>query len=315
MDQQFTDSIRQWLSTPREHRDVAAGAQLLLRLTGNRHIARLAEIRPDSVHDHIEQDLAHHLAIREEGYTIEEVNLLDRRLMPAMKELFASESTISAPGGADAPPAADPASDDEIVAEQDGAPHPHRGRRPDHESLPASIQKIYERGGVLWDQMRVLYERLLAAADAAPCDRFEDLHQLHVLFDEYVAGWKTYDNYKAEEDLPAESAAPSPENAAPASLDDSPEGPAETARSVDSLRKQLSRVLVKIEKAPGNISDQNLNELRSAASSIAQTLIDMGVVFSSPMSARLQTAGIVMDLNPAAADASSSEIQPEPPLS
>ena len=70
IDQKFTEELSKWLSTPRDERDVVAGAELLMRITGNRQFYATAIVRPHVVHDHVEYELQKHLAIRQEGHNV-----------------------------------------------------------------------------------------------------------------------------------------------------------------------------------------------------------------------------------------------------
>ena len=86
MDKAFTQDIADWLETPREERDVRKGAELLLRINGNRHIYHLAMIRPETAHDHVEADLKKFLKIRLDGHTMESVRQMDSELIPKVQK-------------------------------------------------------------------------------------------------------------------------------------------------------------------------------------------------------------------------------------
>ena len=183
LDKEFTKEISVWLSTSREERDVVAGAELLLRLTGNRQFYATACVRPDVVHDHVEYELNKHLSIREAGHNTETLRALERGLLSEFSAM--EESAVVS--------VADESTEDDHVV--------RRGRRADHDELPEYIQQIVEDNSVRYEQMRVLYNRLLSLQDAAPCDRKEDIFQLDKLHKEWGAAWKVYDHYGTEEAL------------------------------------------------------------------------------------------------------------------
>ena len=88
MDKEFTESLKRWLETPREERDVREGAELLLRINGNRHIYNLAMNRPEAAHDHVEYDLKKFLQIRLDGHTVESIREMERELLPKVRSLI-----------------------------------------------------------------------------------------------------------------------------------------------------------------------------------------------------------------------------------
>lgn len=194
LDKEFTKAISVWLSTSREERDVVAGAELLLRLTGNRQFYATACVRPDVVHDHVEYELKKHLSIREAGHNTETLRALERGLLSEFQTM--EESAVVS--------VADESTEDDAYVERAAGEAEHvvrRGRRADHDELPEYIQQIVEDNSVRYEQMRVLYNRLLSMQDAAPCDRKEDIFQLDKLHKEWGAAWKVYDHYGTAEAL------------------------------------------------------------------------------------------------------------------
>ena len=95
MDKAFTQDIADWLETPREERDVRKGAELLLRINGNRHIYQLAMIRPETAHNHVEADLKKFLQIRLDGHTMESVRQMDSELIPKVQNIITTRQDES----------------------------------------------------------------------------------------------------------------------------------------------------------------------------------------------------------------------------
>jgi hypothetical protein len=211
IDQKFTEELSKWLSTPRDERDVVAGAELLMRITGNRQFYATAIVRPHVVHDHVEYELKKHLAIRQEGHNVETLRNLERELLAECAEEFSAASSES-PVEEQAAEAADAYA---VPREGPVVSSPKRGRRADHDELPAEIQALYDDNATRYEQMRKVYQQLLTMADAEPCDRKEHIFQLDQLVKAWAAAWAAYDSYDAtavsedEDEAAAEDDAPS----------------------------------------------------------------------------------------------------------
>lgn len=220
MDKAFTQDIADWLETPREERDVRKGAELLLRINGNRHIYHLAMIRPETAHDHVEADLKKFLQIRLDGHTMESVRQMDSELIPKVQNIITTRQDESE----DAPEETD-----------DTAPA-HRGKRSDHNELPEEIRAIYERGGELFEKIKQIFTELQQMENAPACDRYEKLKVLKPLVKEYTDGWERYDNYNS--DMSQEEAVEA--------VDEAPE-PGNEVKRVGAARKFISTHVAKLE--------------------------------------------------------------------
>lgn len=193
IDQKFTEELSKWLSTPRDERDVVAGAELLMRITGNRQFYATAIVRPHVVHDHVEYELKKHLAIRQEGHNVETLRNLERELLAECAEEFGEEASTVEPVEEQAEEA------DAYAVPREGlvVSSPKRGRRADHDELPAEIQALYDENATRYEQMRKVYQQLLTMSDAEPCDRKEHIFQLDQLVKAWAAAWEAYDRYDA----------------------------------------------------------------------------------------------------------------------
>lgn len=195
IDQKFTEELSKWLSTPRDERDVVAGAELLMRITGNRQFYATAIVRPHVVHDHVEYELKKHLAIRQEGHNVETLRNLERELLAECAEEFSEEAATAEPVEEQA--GAEEADAYALPAEGPVVSSPKRGRRADHDELPAEIQALYDDNATRYEQMRKVYQQLLTMSDAEPCDRKEHIFQLDQLVKAWAAAWEAYDRYDA----------------------------------------------------------------------------------------------------------------------
>lgn len=235
IDQKFTEELSKWLSTPRDERDVVAGAELLMRITGNRQFYATAIVRPHVVHDHVEYELRKHLAIRQEGHNVETLRNLERELLAECAEEFGEEEATAEP--VEAPAAVEEASDAYAVpGEAPVVSSTKRGRREDHDALPPEIQALYEDNATRYDQMRKVYQQLLSMADAQPCDRKEHIFQLEKLVKAWADAWAAYDRYDATAVADAAEADVA-EDAAPSSTPD----PSSFANKIAAAKRYLQK--------------------------------------------------------------------------
>lgn len=271
MDKEFTESLKRWLETPREERDVREGAELLLRINGNRHIYNLAMNRPEAAHDHVEYDLKKFLQIRLDGHTVESIREMERELLPKVRTLIPppEEETESE------------LSEDDTVEETPIAPNVHRGRRPDHDELPEHVRAIYDRGGELYAKIRRTFTELQDLEKAPPCDRYEKIKILEGLYEEYIAGWDEYDAYgTADEDEETTE----------------PEDPGNEVKRVVAARKFISTHVAKLEqllKTEEPAPDEIEEERRQITERI-NLIVETGGSFKPDFAQRLRDIGVEM---------------------
>lgn len=271
MDKAFTQDIADWLETPREERDVRKGAELLLRINGNRHIYQLAMIRPETAHNHVEADLKKFLQIRLDGHTMESVRQMDSELIPKVQNIITTRQDESE----DAPEETD-----------DTAPA-HRGKRSDHNELPEEIRAIYERGGELFEKIKQIFTELQQMENAPACDRYEKLKVLKPLVKEYTAGWERYDNYNS--DMSQEEAVEA--------VDEAPE-PGNEVKRVGAARKFISTHVAKLETLlqAETIDEAEVeNERRQIAERMA-FVAETGGSFKPDFAQRINALGV--DIEP-----------------
>ena len=271
MDKAFTQEIADWLETPREERDVRKGAELLLRINGNRHIYQLAMIRPETAHDHVEADLKKFLRIRLDGHTMESVRQMDSELIPKVQNIITTRQDESE----DAPEETD-----------DTAPA-HRGKRSDHNELPEEIRAIYERGGELFEKIKQIFTELQQMENAPACDRYEKLKVLKPLVKEYTDGWERYDNYNS--DMSQEEAVEA--------VDEAPE-PGNEVKRVGAARKFISTHVAKLETLlqAETIDEAEVeNERRQIAERMA-FVAETGGSFKPDFAQRIHALGV--DIEP-----------------
>lgn len=271
MDKEFTESLKRWLETPREERDVREGAELLLRINGNRHIYNLAMNRPEAAHDHVEYDLKKFLQIRLDGHTMESIREMESELLPKVRTLIPppEEETESE------------FAEDDIVEETPTAPNVHRGRRPDHDDLPEHIRAIYDRGGELYEKIRRTFTELQDLEKAPPCDRYEKIKILEGLYEEYIAGWDEYDAYGTADEGEDTT---------------EPADQGNEAKRVAAARKFISTHVAKLEqllKAEEPAPDEIEEERRQITERI-NLIVETGGSFKPDFAQRLRDIGVEM---------------------
>lgn len=193
-DPQFTAALQAYVNAPTP--DPLEGALLLYRINGQRSFYVRARHAPTTYAPIILEKLKSHLRLRLDGITRQEAAAIERNSLPLIRQ------TLQQP-----PPS--PVSDDNAAApvistssERPQTAAPHRGRRPDHDTLPPHIQQIPEANAERFFKMKETYNRLLQMEESQPCDRYELLKILRKLDTDLRRAWQTYDDYTAPTTTP-----------------------------------------------------------------------------------------------------------------
>ncbi len=264
IDPKLTQAVADWLNTPSEKRDIQAGADLLLSLDRNRALYNTITRRPEKYGAKLERELRKHLNIRLRGMAVADVARLEEKVMPLAAETAAAPPEIS--------------TDDElpegVVA---------KGRRPDHDSLPAEIRDLWESNAARHRKIVILFNELKAMADAAPCDRFEKLTILAELDAEYRANLARYDAFAQASPLPQT------EPRLPAAPSEAPD-PVDAGKAVAAARKTISKYKKVLETAGG---DTAASETAVAKiSDAARRVLSLGASFDERNVAELVSLGV-----------------------
>lgn len=176
MDQNFTDSLKKWLETPAAERDNAAGAMMLLRLTRNRVQYNFLARKLAENASFIARELQKHYELRVSGITHADA------IAAQVEAMAAAEKHVG------------------LAVEADS--NPHRGRRADHDTLPAEIQKLWDDNLELKRRLRDAHAKLrVLSSDTAPCsdaDRMVFVKELKALDVAIRTNYKEYDQYIPE---------------------------------------------------------------------------------------------------------------------
>ena len=208
---------------------------MLLKLNNNRFLYANILRRPDKYAEKVEYELRKHLHIRLDNMTNADVVRLEAKVIPAAKQTLAS------------PPA--------VVSTDAELPKANvaRGRRADHDKLPAEVQALWDKNFTLYQTIKDLFERLKAMEKAQPCDRYEYLKLLDDADKQYRANLENYDNYVA----PSAPSASSPTSTAAKAKSPTKNAEDSTSRDTDYRKINAARkTLSKYKKVFANAIEQ-----------------------------------------------------------
>lgn len=199
MDKNFTLSLKEWLDTPAESRDIALGAHLLLRLTANR--IQYANIlrSPEANAEYLAAQIQKYYDFRVLSLTHEQVMEMQRQATS-----IAEAHDLDSPQEPAPKPDADKSTDDRDNPQW-------RGRRPDHDSLPDEIKALWTENFSILQRMRECHVslRMLTLTDH-PCpdsERYPFLKEMISLDKKLHSNWHAYDMYRAVAENAAQPAA------------------------------------------------------------------------------------------------------------
>ena len=196
MDHELTKQIGAWLEKPASERDLQAGALLVLRLSNNRIMynnfmrnlkrsAKMIEYQLQKYYNFRIKDLTHQQVVDMQKQ-VEKIVKTDHLNLPAPQSGAAPEPDSSA-----AP------SVEEI----------RKGKRPDHDSLPAEIKALYVENLSILQRMRNTHAKLeLLSVENVTCpdsERYPFLKELIELDKKYHENWFAYDHFELSASAPS----------------------------------------------------------------------------------------------------------------
>ena len=263
MDNKLTEQLSDWLNTPKDKRDIPAGALMLLRLNNNRFLYANIMRRPDKFADKLDYELRKHLRIRLDGLTRSDVIRMEAQVIPAAKKTL------------ETPPAV--ISTDDELPEANAA----KGRRADHDKLPPDIQALWNNNLRLYKTIKNVFEQLKTMEHAQPCDRYEYLKILDDADRRYRANLEQYDHYVIGSEPVAT------EVATDNTTDDN------VQRKINAARKTLSKY--KKILATANKGDERAITAKEKIIACVNTIRECGGVVGAAVTAELNGLGI--DIN------------------
>ena len=219
MDHQFTKQIQAWLNAKHESdADIIKGADMLFRLNRNRFYHFRATRQPQAYRSNIEYELNKFLKIRLDNMTIEEVKQMDAIVIPEARAIIYEGAPVATTkktekttkktdetdeNGNEIAKNADSIDDDGSTddaelpsSESDGVAVIRKGKRSDHEFLPAEVVALWDANAKRYKEIKSVFETLKTMERQEPCDRYELLKILSDLDKRYRADMLTYDSYQ-----------------------------------------------------------------------------------------------------------------------
>ena len=231
-DPKVTQAIQDWLNTPAPSRDIMAGAELMLSLNRNRALYNSIIKHPAKYSAKLVYELKKFLRLRLDNMAVADVVRLEERIMPSVSATLADAPVIT--------------TDDELP---EGAVA--KGRREDHDSLPAEIRDLWESNAARYQHIRLLFNELKAMHSAKPCDRYEKLVILEELDRTYRSNLEKYDSFVApapgETDAHDEEPSQDPALEIPAE-DDATDVVTNNEKTINNARKTLSKYRKKLSE-------------------------------------------------------------------
>ena len=266
MDNNFTQKMQDWLNQPAHERDIVAGATMLLQLNHNRVLYTNIVRRPERFADKVEYELRKHLKIRLDGLTVADVVKMEREVMPRVEQTLKDALVIST--DAELPQG--------TIA---------RGKRLDHDRLPAEIQALWDGNIENYHKVRDLHHRLKEMEAAPPCDRYEFLKLLDEADRRYRENLARYDGFVIGQE-PATVVA---DNTAD---DQSPE---RDKAKINAARKSISKWKAALVKAYGDGDGEKCTEALSKISAAIADLRAAGGALGAKVSAELLQLGVDLE--------------------
>lgn len=297
VDPKFTKEIQDWLNQePLPVNSASAGASLLLRIAPrNQAYARYLSMslqRPEAILDKIAYELKQHLKYRLDGLTLDEVNILDREVVPEAEKLLEHGK-----------PAAD---DDALLLDTENKPvipiqvnisddseKPcfvrQLGRREDHDKLPKEVQQLWVDNGNLYKDIKALFEELKAMNDLPSCQRYDKLQLLASMDAKYFKQMAAYDEAVVDTTTPT---TPSTENTE-TTLDNS----VNTARSyLSKNQSKLATLKLAVEGEGASDSDRAaFTDLLAKMQQRVDTIRKAGAVIGDDLRTSLVALGLSFD--------------------
>lgn len=178
MDKKFTEKMQAWLMKPEHDVDhIREGAEMVLQLTRNRYFYNQIMQRPLKMASTVEYELKKHLKYRLQNMTLDDVKVMEKQILSDVTPFVAPE----------------PEHKEDELPQSTTDKVMYRGKRPDHDTLPADVQQLWTENAERYKRIKQLYNTCMEQEQA--CDRYEYAQQLQEAWRTYHAVMQDYDNY------------------------------------------------------------------------------------------------------------------------
>lgn len=174
MNNRFNKELQDFFNIPEAERDYDKGAILLLQLSGNKIMYRNISVAPEKHSKFINYQLQKYYNIRLKNITHEEVVEMQAQVDTIVEKHLS-------------------------LAENNPASEFKKGKRADHDALPAEIQALYVENLSITQRMRDVHTRLrILSTEGKSCpdnDRYPFLKELISLDKQLHENWEKYDHF------------------------------------------------------------------------------------------------------------------------
>lgn len=277
LDPKFTEALVAWYKSDHSSEEsIRKGAELLLRLNRNRVLYQQILRTPQRLLKKLEYEIKKHIDIRNDGFTLDDVKKMAAEVLPHISAAADVELVD------DSLP---------VVYDQVDVTYPKPqviGKRPDHDSLPEEIKKLWEVNAERWKKIKATFE--LCKTLNAPCDLYEHVKVLKEAWYAYKRDMARYDDFRGtlDELVTVTKGKALPEN---------------EQQMVDYAQSYISRYLPQLKdlaqeaKEPDFTEDKKdkLEDLRVKIQDRVNILLKAGVILSNQRKADLKSVDISVD--------------------
>ena len=238
VDKAFTQKISQWFDSEHTDENIREGAMMLLQINNNKHLYQVISFNPQGKLELLKYELRKHLNYRNAGMTLDEVRNYDKAVTPLLQVAVdrTAEADEQAP---DFTPHLPQLCGDNVVLCPEAIIA--KGKRADHNQLPAHIQDIWEANAALWKKIKEHFEACKAYTQS--CDRYEGLHAADEGFKQLLGTLKQeYYAYKQGMEIYDHASVTNPEDEPAEQQTDA----AITAKQISNARSYITKSLPKI---------------------------------------------------------------------
>lgn len=279
LDPKFTEALVAWYHADHSSDEmILKGAELLLRLNRNRVLYQQILRTPQRLLKKLEYEIKKHIDIRNDGFTLDDVKKMAAEVLPHISAAAEVETVDNSMP---------------VVEDQEGVTYPQVkviGKRPDHDSLPEEIKKLWEVNAERWKKIKAKFE--LCKTLDAPCDLYEHVKVLKEAWYAYKRDMARYDDFRGTLDEVVTVT--------------KGKGLSESEQQmVDYAQSYISRYLPQLKdlaleaKEPDFTDDQkaNLEDLRVKIQDRVNILLKAGVVLSEQRKEDLTSVDVAI-VNP-----------------
>ena len=181
IDNKFTKQIQDYLMQEEKTAEqIIAGATLLFRINKNKALYQRIIRQPLRFEKKVAYELNKHLKYRLDGLTLNEVRILDKKVIADVDKMIDD---------------GEPDSETNTETEEDEIDTSKKklGKRADHDKLPPEIQSLWDINAKRWTAIKEA--RATIEGITMPCDRYEYLKFMNEAYIAYKTDMLKYDTY------------------------------------------------------------------------------------------------------------------------